>query len=146
MAPHPLLAVATLPVKFAVPPVPDVPTFVDQVDTGPHRIAPPVPILPLVVDHDWKAEFCFSDLGLQFRELFFGCGFGGVHSNDGQSTVAVILLPPPVPGVVANAVDSAKSPEMERDDFALQVGDAQVGGVNGPVGGNQFRSLETHLA
>lgn len=58
-----LVAVRPLPVQFAVPPVSYVPLLVDQIDTGPHRIAPRIPVLLLVVHEDGKAKLSAGCIG-----------------------------------------------------------------------------------
>jgi hypothetical protein len=44
-----------------------------------------------------------------------------VHAQDDKALLREVLVPTRVPRVVAHAVDSAKRPEMQHDDFPAEV-------------------------
>ena len=66
---HDDLAAVVVPVEFAVMPVANVPLLVDEVDAGPHRIAPRVPVRLVVVDDDRKFQVIL--FGLLSHAVFF---------------------------------------------------------------------------
>ncbi len=124
MGSHPCFAIASFPIQFAIPPIANVAAFVDQIDTWPHGIPPAFPVLTLVIHDDWELEFRLAYAFANFIDLFFCGGFWRVHADDCQPSICVVFMPPPVPGVVADAVHSAEGPEVQRDDFAFEVSDA----------------------
>lgn len=79
---HDLLAARFLPVQLAIPPVSKAPLLVDQIDAGPHRIAPRVPIRLVVVDHHRKRKLGFLDFLADALGLPLGLSFGCVHADD----------------------------------------------------------------
>src|SRR6185369_3538964 len=107
---HVFLAFGALPVEFAVPPVTDVSFFVDNVHAGPHAVAPGGPILEPVVDGDGEVEFFLLRLFLDALKHLFVRPFGRVDADDRHALLAEPVLPTPVPGVIADAVDSPKRP------------------------------------
>lgn len=51
-------------------------------------------------------------------DVFLAVGFRRVDAEDDDAFVAEIFVPTRVPRVIVNAVDSAKGPKMEGNDFA----------------------------
>ncbi len=131
-----------LPVEFTLPEVTHVALAVDHVDGGPPVVAPCGPGLLVVVDGDRKVKFSLGGLVLQLRDVSLDLGFGGVDSDNHNVSGGELLRPLPVPGIVADAVDSSKGVKMQDDDLSTQRGHGQRLGVE-PLhaGGELWRTV-----
>ena len=138
-------AFGAFPVQFAHPPVAHVALLVDQVDRGPHAIAPGVPVLAAVVHEDGEGELGFSGLRLDLFDVMFVRSFRGVDPDDRQAAFLKRIVPTPVPGVIADAVNSPKGPEVQRNDLAPQLRHGQGWRIQPAVLGIQFRGFELHV-
>ena len=118
---HDFFAFIAFPIQFAVPPVTNATLSIDQVDAGPHAIAPVVPDGFVGIDHDGKCELRFRHLLTHVFRLRFRFGFGCVDTDDNKILVTKRLFPTPVPGVIAVAIHSPIGPEMDRHDFTTQL-------------------------
>jgi hypothetical protein len=143
---HDLLAACFLPVQFSIPPVSKLPFLIDQIDAGPHRIAPCIPILLVVVDHDGKVELSFLGLGASAIGLAFALSFRRVNTNDDQTSIRIRLVPTPVPGVIAYAVDSSKGVEMQGHYLSAKIRKLKRFGIEPLVARGQFGCLERNVA
>lgn len=143
---HDLFSLLALPVQFAVPPVADIASLVDEINARPHRVAPGVPVFLVVIRDDREFEFGFGRFSLHFVEVVFVVSLGGMNAEDDEVLSSEIVLPAPVPGVIAYAVDSAIGPEVHGDDFSAQVGESQRGRVEPLAAGKEFRRFERDLA
>ena len=139
---HDLFTVSALPVQLAVPPVTDIALLVDQIDTGPHRIPPSAPVLVFIVDNYREFEPRLFHFLPQSADFMLDCRFGCVDSDNREILVGDRILPTPVPGVIALAVNSAKRPKMQGDHVASQVDESLRLGVDPAAGIDQFRRLE----
>ena len=75
---------SVFPVQFAGPPVSNVAVFVDQIRAWPHRVAPRLPRLFLVVDNDRIVEAAsFRVVGYGLNTSFAG-QLGSVNCDVGE--------------------------------------------------------------
>ena len=51
-----------------------------------------------------------------------GSRFRSMNSNNLEISPVKRFLPTPVPGVIADAIDSSKGPKVDRDDLAFYGG------------------------
>src|SRR5262249_52980397 len=127
------LAVRSLPVQLAVPPVADVAAFVDQKNGRPDRVAPGLPVLLLAVDSDRKREPMLAGAPANAGDDFLPFGLGGMHADHREIAFVEHCVPTLVPRVVVDTVDSTEGPEMERDDLPAKLLDRQRFGID-PIG------------
>ena len=114
------MVVASLPVQFSVPPKTCVALFVDQVDTGPHRVAPQIPVFFFVVDENRKLEAFLLGIVLDILHAMFVRQLGGVDTDNREVFVCEFFVPILVPRIISNAIDSGKRVKMQRDHFAFE--------------------------
>ena len=139
---HDLLAAGSLPIQFAVPPVADVALLIDQVHAGPHRVSPDVPILFVVVDDDGEVYLVFFCLLPNALDVALGRRFRRVDADDRQAVSEKIIVPFPVPGVIADAVNSPKRIKVNRHHPPAQILDFQRSRVDPVFRARDFRSFE----
>ena len=79
---HNLLPTGPIPVELTVPPVPYAAFLIDQVDAGPHRIAPRIPVLLLVVDDHGEIKVCLLHFLTDTVNLSLSGCLRGMNANN----------------------------------------------------------------
>ena len=121
LLPQDLLSLDSSIIQLAIPAITHEAFFVDQIDTGPVLIPPRRPGFTVVVDGNRVVELVVFHLGPNARDVLLALGFRRMDTNDGDALLTELLLPFPVPGIVVDAIDSAKGPEVDDDDLPLQI-------------------------
>ena len=116
---HDPLTARLLPIQFTVPPVANSTFLVDKVHARPHRVAPSVPNRAVIVGNDRKSKALVDYFFLQSFDLTFCRRFGRMNAKNYQALITKTVIPTPVPGVIAYAVNSAKCPEVEGNDLSF---------------------------
>lgn len=137
-----LFAVLALPLQFAVPPISHVALLVDQVHAGPHRVAPGVPVLLVIVGHDRKCKLRFGRFLFHFFDVELVATFRCVNPDDRQTFFGKTFLPIPVPGIVSYAVNSPKRPDLNRDNLPLEPSERQRFRIDPFTARGKLRRLE----
>ena len=114
------LACGTVPVQFARPKVPHVTLAVDQVDRWPPIVPPGVPGFLVVIDCNRECQLRLGRLALHPSGVPLGVGLGRVHTDDLHIVFRELLGPLPVPGIVADAVDSTEGVKVQDHDLATE--------------------------
>ena len=81
--------------------------------TFPHR--------RLIVDRDRERQLRFLHFLADESNVLFGIGFRRMNGNNDDTLILEILPDTLAPRVIANAIDSPKSDEMNNDHFVFQI-------------------------
>ena len=98
-----------------------------------------------VVHHNRKRQFFLLGLLLDGVDDPFAVTFGRVNAEDRQSLGRIRLVPTPVPGVVAYAIDSAKGIKMQGNHFSLELRERERLGIDPNFRVGQLWGFERHF-
>src|SRR4029078_1757945 len=117
-AEHLLVARGTLPAKLAGPEGAHVAAAVEDINAGPHAVAPGVPVGFLVIDEDGKRQFFILELCLERFDTVLALSFGRVNTEERDFFAGELFLPLAIGGIVVDAVAAAEGKEMDDEDAA----------------------------
>ena len=140
-----LLSAGFVPIELAEPPISDPSILIDQVDGGPHGVAPSVPRLLSLIDHNRIFKAMFLDILANIAWISLLFRFRRMDSQDCKLTTGKRFFPTLVPRVIAYAIDSAIGKEVKGNHFASQIAQLQTVGVDPLAAVDQFRCFERGL-
>ena len=119
---------------LAVVVVADAPLGVGEVEGGPVVVHERIPDRIVVVDRDRVGHPHVREGAADVGEVVLEGELGGMHADDDQALIPVLLGPGAEIGEGAQPVDAGVGAEVDEDDMAAQIGGGEGRGVE-PGGG-----------
>src|SRR5947208_355061 len=110
---HLLVAGGALPAELAGPEGAHVAAAVEDVDAGPHAVAPGVPVDFVVIDEDGKSESLGPKLALERFDVVLAGRFGCMNADERRVFAGEFFLPLAIGRIVVDAVAAAEGKEVD---------------------------------
>ena len=101
---------------------PDLPTFVDQVESWPIMICIGAPGDPLIVNGYGPSDPQLNHCGLDVVQIFFIGELWSMYADNHQPLIGILGVPLLKCGNYIAAVDTAIGPKFDHYDFPVQFG------------------------